>query len=211
MRLTNRLLFALGLCACIAAGYFIYTSAQRGAVACTQEARLCPDGSYVGRSGPACTFAECPTVTQHADWQSASTAELAFQYPARVGVGSFVQPAAPDGWPPRVSLAQGTFACEASTGSTRTLSTIAGHQYCVERLSEGAAGSTYTTYTYSFPRDAGVVSLVFTIRAVQCLNYDEPQQAACLAAQAAFSADGLADSIAQTVRFVAQPPVVPSI
>ena len=30
-------------------------------VACTQEAKLCPDGSYVGRTGPDCEFAECPS------------------------------------------------------------------------------------------------------------------------------------------------------
>jgi hypothetical protein len=29
-------------------------------VACTMEAKLCPDGSAVGRSGPKCEFAECP-------------------------------------------------------------------------------------------------------------------------------------------------------
>lgn len=29
-------------------------------VACTMEAKLCPDGSYVGRSGPNCDFAPCP-------------------------------------------------------------------------------------------------------------------------------------------------------
>ena len=29
-------------------------------VACTQEAMLCPDGSYVGRAGPNCEFATCP-------------------------------------------------------------------------------------------------------------------------------------------------------
>src|SRR3989344_4414359 len=29
-------------------------------VACTMEAKQCPDGSYVGRSGPNCEFAECP-------------------------------------------------------------------------------------------------------------------------------------------------------
>ncbi len=27
---------------------------------CTQEAKLCPDGSYVGRTGPKCEFAACP-------------------------------------------------------------------------------------------------------------------------------------------------------
>lgn len=33
-----------------------------GNVACTMEAKLCPDGSYVGRSGPRCEFAECPPM-----------------------------------------------------------------------------------------------------------------------------------------------------
>lgn len=31
-------------------------------VVCTQEAKQCPDGSYVGRSGPQCQFADCPSV-----------------------------------------------------------------------------------------------------------------------------------------------------
>jgi hypothetical protein len=29
-------------------------------VACTMDAKVCPDGSYVGRVGPACEFAACP-------------------------------------------------------------------------------------------------------------------------------------------------------
>jgi len=29
-------------------------------VACTQEAKLCPDGSYVSREGPNCEFSACP-------------------------------------------------------------------------------------------------------------------------------------------------------
>lgn len=29
-------------------------------VACTMEAKQCPDGSFVGREGPECTFAACP-------------------------------------------------------------------------------------------------------------------------------------------------------
>lgn len=29
-------------------------------VVCTMDAKLCPDGSYVGRVGPNCEFAACP-------------------------------------------------------------------------------------------------------------------------------------------------------
>lgn len=32
-------------------------------VACTMEAKLCPNGSYVGRSGPNCEFSPCPLDT----------------------------------------------------------------------------------------------------------------------------------------------------
>lgn len=36
-------------------------STDNGKVACTQEAKICPDGSSVGRSGPECEFSPCPT------------------------------------------------------------------------------------------------------------------------------------------------------
>ncbi len=47
------------------AGYFIYQSytAQQKPVACTMEAKICPDGSAVGRTGPNCEFASCPIST----------------------------------------------------------------------------------------------------------------------------------------------------
>lgn len=31
-------------------------------VACTMDAKLCPDGSYVGRVPPKCDFAPCPEI-----------------------------------------------------------------------------------------------------------------------------------------------------
>ena len=34
--------------------------AQAKPAACTKEAKLCPDGTAVGRSGPNCDFAACP-------------------------------------------------------------------------------------------------------------------------------------------------------
>ena len=38
------------------------TNNNDGQIACTMEAKLCPDGSYVGREGPLCEFAECPAT-----------------------------------------------------------------------------------------------------------------------------------------------------
>lgn len=39
----------------------IDTISSPSAKACTMEAKICPDGSGVGRSGPNCEFAPCPT------------------------------------------------------------------------------------------------------------------------------------------------------
>ncbi len=41
--------------------YSIWTLNQEMPVVCTMEARLCPDGSYVGRVPPNCDFALCPS------------------------------------------------------------------------------------------------------------------------------------------------------
>ncbi len=38
---------------------FKLTEASSGK-ACTLEAKVCPDGSSVGRTGPNCEFAQCP-------------------------------------------------------------------------------------------------------------------------------------------------------
>jgi hypothetical protein len=48
----------------VAGGVWYYMkniSSPARSVACTQEAKECPDGSYVGRTGPDCGFAACPT------------------------------------------------------------------------------------------------------------------------------------------------------
>lgn len=43
--------------------YFVYKEVKEPKIiACTMEARLCPDGSYVGRTGPNCEFADCPAI-----------------------------------------------------------------------------------------------------------------------------------------------------
>ena len=39
---------------------FKFLEQDENQVACTQDAKLCPDGSYVGRTGPNCEFAACP-------------------------------------------------------------------------------------------------------------------------------------------------------
>lgn len=58
--------------------------------ACTQEAKICPDGTSVGRTGPTCEFSPCPTVApanttaETADWKTYTNTKYNYsiKYPA---------------------------------------------------------------------------------------------------------------------------------
>lgn len=60
------ILLIVTVIAAIGGGYYFLkikppSQAQK---ACTMEAKICPDGSSVGRIGTNCEFSPCPTVTQ---------------------------------------------------------------------------------------------------------------------------------------------------
>lgn len=59
-----------------------------GDVACTMEAKLCPDGSYVGRQGPDCAFAACPGETSSGSTliQTVSDGTITFSVPSEFGI-----------------------------------------------------------------------------------------------------------------------------
>lgn len=46
---------------------------QFPAGACTTEAKICPDGSGVGRTGPNCEFTPCPEAPAEGDQQPPSS------------------------------------------------------------------------------------------------------------------------------------------
>ncbi len=51
-------------------------------IACTQEAKLCPDGSYVSRTDPNCEFATCPATSteETANWNIYSEGGISLKY-----------------------------------------------------------------------------------------------------------------------------------
>lgn len=56
--------FILIIVGLLLAIYFAVNPSQPSKpIACTMEARECPGGSFVSRTGPNCEFAECPAVT----------------------------------------------------------------------------------------------------------------------------------------------------
>lgn len=46
-------------------------------VMCTMEAKLCPDGSYVGRTGPKCEFTACPSSAPSGESASSGISGIA--------------------------------------------------------------------------------------------------------------------------------------
>lgn len=173
----KKILFIIVIVAVAIVAFFVWPkrSITPQPVACTQEAKLCADGSAVGRTGPNCEFAACPEekgpdpnvlLTKYIDGHE---------------------------WPPKVTVSDDAFSC-ADPGVTRT---VDDRTYCVEATTGAAAGSTYTEYVYRTVRDGKLITLAFTLRYPQCMNYDVPQQTECLHEREAFDLDGVVDRIAQ--------------
>jgi hypothetical protein len=61
---TNKILMAVLVLILLAGGISVYLFLNKGDVSdqivCTMDAKMCPDGSAVGRTGPKCEFAPCP-------------------------------------------------------------------------------------------------------------------------------------------------------
>jgi len=71
------------------AGAYLFLNSNKQ-VACTTEAKICPDGSSVGRTGPKCEFTACPktkptpTPNPTADWKTYVSKEFSYsiKYPS---------------------------------------------------------------------------------------------------------------------------------
>lgn len=124
-----------------------------------------------------------------------------FQYPAQLPTIYIV---AID-WPPVVSTYRDSFSCtEAGSETARAgiteLKIINGRQYCVTKESEGAAGSIYTNYAYSAMKGDNLVIFTFSLKSVQCGNYDQPKKAECEHERVTFDIDQLIDKMMQTLK-----------
>ncbi|MCL5012086.1 MAG: hypothetical protein M1320_01545 [Patescibacteria group bacterium] len=191
-------------------GHWVFWSNSKTStqIACTQEAKQCPDGSYVERTGLNCEFALCPLAPQpkptftSSPWKTeiSSTTNITFQYPETLTT-TYIHVI---DWPPQVQVLTGPFSCtQAGSEVMRAGRTeqriINNNLYCRTIESEGAAGSVYNNYAYAFEKDGKVIVLTFTLRMVQCDNYDDPQKTACKNERSVFDVDSIVDKIAQSV------------
>jgi len=169
-------------------------------IACTQEAKLCPDGSYVGRTGPACEFAACPEANPGWKTFSDSNTGASFQYPEQLPT----QFAQAFDWPPQIQIINEPFSCinagtEISPAGKTEQKIINNKDYCVTTKVEGAAGSIYTQYAYAFAKGGKTAILNFTIRTPQCGNYPDPEKTECENEQQSFNIDDIAGKMAESL------------
>lgn len=138
-------------------------------------------------------------------WNTSTTtaAGLVFKFPADLNT-SYITPT---DWPPVLSIDTHPFACteagvETARAGQTTQTIINTHTYCITRESEGAAGSMYTQYAYARARGNTTAILTFSMRLVQCGNYDEPKKSECDAERTAFDAhlNSTVDQIFETIK-----------
>ncbi len=173
-------------------------------VACTMDAMQCPDGTYVGRTGPKCEFAACPGnpaaedkiqwLVYMGDTQSNSVLnidKLATRYMHVVNSP-----------PAKITISEEVYTCnlagtdESMAVSGKTEQHVVGrYEYCVTMQSEGAAGSVFNTYQYVTAYNEGSIIFDFTMQMPQCANYSETERKACEAERAIFSIDSFVNQM----------------
>ena len=135
-----------------------------------------------------------------------SNLDVSFSYPKDLGT-VYIHPQA---WPPTISVKKSKFTCvqaiSPASAGTVVERTLHGRDFCITATSEGAAGSTYTTYSYVSPQNYvyaqqdEVFVLSVVLRKPQCANYNDPQKSACEKELSTFNLDDMIGSITATLN-----------
>ncbi len=144
------------------------------------------------------------TITENNNLWTANTNDqgITFQYPKEL-LAKYVSVAE---WPPVVKIETGTYSCKITPQEISSVSEITSQRmvdnrtYCVNVKHEGAAGSVYSSYTYTTTKSDKLVKVSFTLQYPNCNNYDEEQSKACTSERKAFDIDSTVDKIAQTIK-----------
>jgi hypothetical protein len=139
--------------------------------------------------------------TPPSGWILKETESGSFYYPTKIETDYI----ATTDWPPELQTLSDSFSCTRAgeetdrAGRTETI-TVEGREYCRTITLEGAAGSTYGLYAYTFSKSGETVALTFGLRFPQCANYEEPEASECRTETDSFDIDSLADRVARSIR-----------
>lgn len=177
-------------------------------VACTMDAMMCPDGSYVGRTGPKCEFEACPEEgavppAEGMDtWHTYTSNELTFRYPVDFGTTY----AHPTYWPPVIEKStMSTYTCveggfETQTNGKTEKRMVGGREYC-RTVSNALNEKEVKDYGYMTKSGDGVVVFQLSVRTPACTQYTGVQREECVSEAEFFDLDSIVDQIYQTVEF----------
>ena len=98
-----------------------------------------------------------------------------------------------ENWPPVITANKNSYSCNTGgpTLQQTTEKIINGIPFCITTLNEGAAGTTYKTFTYTTAEKTST----FILRYVSCGNYGDPEQSECIRNQSAFDIDKIMESL----------------
>jgi len=151
-------------------GVFVYqqNQTQQNQIACTMEAKICPDGSAVGRSGPKCEFALCPDYT--VGWKTYTNTQLglSFKYPATLN-SKYAQFNSVSAISDAINInSKGCFVPQQFKGTEIGVSAgsgvvINGVSYCFSSFGDPGAGQLYTSYEYTQQKDGKYYTLEYVV------------------------------------------------
>lgn len=136
-------------------------------------------------------------------WKEYSGDGISFQYPETL-TAKYIST---QEWPPAVKIESGDFSCVETPQEKSSLMEITSQRivdnriYCVNVENEGAAGSVYSSYVYTTPRNGQLVSVSFVLRYLNCGNYEEERNQACTNEREVFDIDATVDRIVQTIKW----------
>jgi hypothetical protein len=138
-------------------------------VGCTMEAKICPDGSAVGRTGPNCEFAECPATTtdETAGWITYNNPEFQFKYPENFGANVW----RPLFWPSTTTVvsanedpaAKGCGDLQSNSAIKEQKITINNIDFTLYTASDAGAGNLYSSYCYVAEKNQKYYIIYFLI------------------------------------------------
>ena len=135
-------------------------------------------------------------------WLKSENSEISFKYPEKLDT-NYINTV---DWPPIFKIEDKAYSClendnnSTLEGGKTSKEIIGGKEFCINRQDEGAAGSVYSNYIYTFLYQNKTITATFSLRAPQCMNYDEPKQSECINEENSFNISSLILNIISTIK-----------